>query len=319
MSQWAEIRHLHLVERVPNKEIARRLRVDVKTVRRAIDRSTPPVRVSPPRPGILDPWRERIRQWLREEPRLTAKRIRRLLLPMTGPVPARTVRRYVAVLRAAATRKEAFVHRSLRPRDHDGGRLRRVVGRHRRRAVQGEVPGGDAAVLQRVLRQGVPDRAARAGGRQVRTRPRGPGDVLGADPPRLPGTAAELVTMLVEAQQQGRLARKLAQLARFDVVHVDELGYVPLDKTGADLLFGFISQRHERRSLVVTTNLPFARWSEVFLAPTTAAAVSRDTADRRLPIGTAASRLESAAAGIAGSRRWATRAPPRSDEAGLRC
>ena len=51
MSQWAEIRHLHLVERVPNKEIARRLRVDVKTVRRAIDRSTPPVRVSPPRPG----------------------------------------------------------------------------------------------------------------------------------------------------------------------------------------------------------------------------------------------------------------------------
>ncbi len=53
----------------------------------------------------------------------------------------------------------------------------------------------------------------------------------------------------------------------------DELGYVPLDKTGADLLFGFISQRYERRSLVVTTNLPFARWSEVFLDPTAAAAV----------------------------------------------
>ena len=66
-------------------------------------------------------------------------------------------------------------------------------------------------------------------------------------------TAAELVTMLVEAQQQGRLARKLAQLARYDVVHVEELDYVPLDKTGADLLFGFISQRYERRSLVVTT------------------------------------------------------------------
>ena len=54
---------------------------------------------------------------------------------------------------------------------------------------------------------------------------------------------------------------------------VDELGYVPLDKAGADLLFGFISQRYERRSLVVTTNLPFARWSEVFLDPTAAAAV----------------------------------------------
>ena len=86
-------------------------------------------------------------------------------------------------------------------------------------------------------------------------------------------TAAELVTLLVEAQQQGRLARKLAQLARFDVVILDELGYVPLDKVGADLLFGFISQRYERRSLVVTTNLPFARWSEVFLDPTAAAAV----------------------------------------------
>ena len=72
-------------------------------------------------------------------------------------------------------------------------------------------------------------------------------------------TAAELVTLLVEAQQQGRLARKLDQLARFDVIICDELGYVPLDKAGADLLFGFISQRYERRSLVVTTNLPFAR------------------------------------------------------------
>ena len=86
-------------------------------------------------------------------------------------------------------------------------------------------------------------------------------------------TAAELVTLLVEAQQQGRLARKLDQLARFDVVILDELGYVPFDKTGADLLFGFISQRYERRSLVVTTNLPFARWSEVFLNATAAAAV----------------------------------------------
>ena len=50
-------------------------------------------------------------------------------------------------------------------------------------------------------------------------------------------------------------------------------GYVPFDKAGADLLFGFISQRYERRSLVVTTNLPFARWSEVFLDATAAAAV----------------------------------------------
>ena len=86
-------------------------------------------------------------------------------------------------------------------------------------------------------------------------------------------TAAELVTLLVEAQQQGRLARTLDQLARYDVVILDELGCVPFDKAGADLLFGFISQRYERRSLVVTTNPPFARWSEVFLDPTAAAAL----------------------------------------------
>ena len=47
-------------------------------------------------------------------------------------------------------------------------------------------------------------------------------------------TAAELVTLLVEAQQQGRLARKLARLARFDAIILDELGYVPFDKAGAD-------------------------------------------------------------------------------------
>lgn len=86
-------------------------------------------------------------------------------------------------------------------------------------------------------------------------------------------TAAELTNMLVEAKSQGRLSRKLEQLARFDVVILDELGYVPFDKQGADLLFGFITRVYERRSLVVTTNLPFAKWSEVFLDATAAAAV----------------------------------------------
>ena len=114
MTQWAEVRHLHLVEDVPKREIARRLKLDVKTVRRAISQPTPPARVSPPRPSSLDPWRERITQWLREEPKVTAKRIRRLLMPLTGPVSARTVRRYVAGLRAAVAPKEAFVHRSVR-------------------------------------------------------------------------------------------------------------------------------------------------------------------------------------------------------------
>ena len=115
MSQWAEVRHLHLVEGVPKKEIARRLKLDVKTVRRAVGRQTPPVRVSPPRPSGLEPWRKQIEQWLREDRRTTAKRIRRLLLPLAGSVSPRTVRRYVAAVRRAVAPKEAFVHRSVLP------------------------------------------------------------------------------------------------------------------------------------------------------------------------------------------------------------
>ncbi len=90
----------------------------------------------------------------------------------------------------------------------------------------------------------------------------------------------------------------------------DELGYVPLDKAGADLLFGFISQRYERRSLVVTTNLPFARWSEVFLDPTAAAAVIDRIVHHATVLQTsgnsyrlqAAKRNQTPASGKAGSR-----------------
>ena len=86
-------------------------------------------------------------------------------------------------------------------------------------------------------------------------------------------TAAELCNALVEAKANGRLSRKLEQMARFDLVVLDELGYVPFDRIGADLLFGFIAKVYERRSLIVTTNFPFARWAEVFHDATAAAAV----------------------------------------------
>jgi len=86
-------------------------------------------------------------------------------------------------------------------------------------------------------------------------------------------TAAELTNYLVEAKCDGRLSRALDRMARFDVVILDELGYVPFDKQGADLLFSFIAKVYERRSLIVTTNLAFSRWSEVFLDATAAAAV----------------------------------------------
>ncbi len=86
-------------------------------------------------------------------------------------------------------------------------------------------------------------------------------------------TAAELTTALVEAKAEGRLSRKIEHFARFDVVVLDELGYVPFDKQGGDLLFNFIARVYERRSLIVTTNLPFGRWGEVFHDATAAAAV----------------------------------------------
>jgi DNA replication protein DnaC len=86
-------------------------------------------------------------------------------------------------------------------------------------------------------------------------------------------TAAEATNMLVEAKAQSRLSRKLEQLARFDVLVLDELGYVPFDRQDADLLFGLVTKVYEKKSLVITTNLPFARWSEVFHDATAAAAV----------------------------------------------
>ena len=86
-------------------------------------------------------------------------------------------------------------------------------------------------------------------------------------------TAAELTNALVEAKAQSKLSRKLEQFARYELVILDELGYVPFDKQGAELLFGFITRVYERRSLIVTTNLPFAEWNTVFHDAGSAAAV----------------------------------------------
>ena len=115
MSQWAEVRQMHVVDGVPKKQIAERLGLDIKTVRRAVAQATTPARRAVSRPRHLDRWRAQIEQWLRQDRRLTAKRIRRLLLPLAGPVAERTVRWYVARLKAAAAPKEVYVHRSPRP------------------------------------------------------------------------------------------------------------------------------------------------------------------------------------------------------------
>jgi DNA replication protein DnaC len=77
-------------------------------------------------------------------------------------------------------------------------------------------------------------------------------------------TVKALVTHLIEMTEQRQLERTLRQLERQDVLILDELGYVPFTKTGAELLFEVISRAYERLSVIVTTNLPFESWTEIF-------------------------------------------------------
>jgi DNA replication protein DnaC len=73
----------------------------------------------------------------------------------------------------------------------------------------------------------------------------------------------ELVTLLMEARDERSLLGLKARLAKLDLLVLDELGYVPASKIGAELLFDVISSAYERSSLIVTTNLPFESWTEV--------------------------------------------------------
>src|SRR5271169_976065 len=73
----------------------------------------------------------------------------------------------------------------------------------------------------------------------------------------------ELITQLMEAREERQLTRMKTQLAKLDLLILDELGYVPASKLGAELLFDVISTAYERTSLIITTNLPFERWVEV--------------------------------------------------------
>ncbi len=73
----------------------------------------------------------------------------------------------------------------------------------------------------------------------------------------------ELVTALIEARNELSFLRLKAQLAKLDLLVLDELGYVPASKVGAELLFDVISTAYERTSLIVTSNLPFESWIEV--------------------------------------------------------
>jgi DNA replication protein DnaC len=76
--------------------------------------------------------------------------------------------------------------------------------------------------------------------------------------------AADLVRQLLEARDARELGRLQRRLLTLDVLIIDELGFVPFDRVGGELLFNLITDRYERRAVVVTTNLAFAEWVTVF-------------------------------------------------------
>jgi DNA replication protein DnaC len=77
-------------------------------------------------------------------------------------------------------------------------------------------------------------------------------------------TCCGLANELIEARHERELSRVIQRYARYRLLVLDELGYVPLSKEGADLLFQVFAERHEKGSVIVTTNLGFADWTQVF-------------------------------------------------------
>ena len=77
-------------------------------------------------------------------------------------------------------------------------------------------------------------------------------------------TAVDIINTLAAAQSAGRLKREFHRYLKPALLSIDELGYLPIDKFGADLLFQIISQRYERAPMVITTNRVYKHWSQIF-------------------------------------------------------
>jgi len=86
-------------------------------------------------------------------------------------------------------------------------------------------------------------------------------------------TGCGLVNELIEAQNGRNLNRLIQRYGRYGLLVVDELGYVPFSREGSELLFQVLAERHERGSVIITTNLGFADWTQVFGDPTLTAAL----------------------------------------------
>ena len=86
-------------------------------------------------------------------------------------------------------------------------------------------------------------------------------------------TCHNLMTKLNKAQKENRLDKQLQHLAQYKVLIIDEIGYLPVDHQGSNLFFQLIARRYMTKSTIVTTNMPFSRWGEVFSDNTLASAV----------------------------------------------
>ena len=86
-------------------------------------------------------------------------------------------------------------------------------------------------------------------------------------------TACQLVRDLQEAREDYRLKKLMDRMKRYDLLILDELGYVPFSKPGAELLFQVLAERHEQKSTIITSNLAFPNWTDVFEDATLTAAL----------------------------------------------
>lgn len=93
-------------------------------------------------------------------------------------------------------------------------------------------------------------------------------------------TATALVNEFVEARHENRVGRLLARWFRYEVVAIDEVGYVPLADVGAEFLYQVVSERAERAALILTTNLSFSEWTQVFANPRLCKAMVDRVTDR---------------------------------------
>jgi len=86
-------------------------------------------------------------------------------------------------------------------------------------------------------------------------------------------TASDWVVTLTKAHQAGRLDQELKRVQRYGLIIIDEVGYLPFEPDAANLFFQLVSSRYENASVILTSNLPFGRWAEVFGDQTIAAAM----------------------------------------------